>query len=240
MRGYASTVLSGILALGLAAAEARAQLAVETVSGTATIAVPLPGTPIGPEIEFLGITILTSIDFTPGSVIFEGQPVDFDGTEASFLASTYSGLAVFPVNAGPATVPVTGVGAITGAATVSATALIQPLDLGPSFMVNRLDVLFPQAPVSVDGTVLSWSSGVVPELNGQSIDLEADAGIINVDSVNGIVDLTFFGTIFAAAPPPGPMPSLPTWGLILLAAGILGIAVLLVRQRRSDHANTAA
>ena len=238
MRGYASTALSGILALGLAAAEARAQLAVETVSGTATIAVPLPGTPIGPEIEFVGITIVTSLDFTPGSVTFEGQPVDFDGTEASFLASTYSGLALFPVNAGPATVTVTGVGAITGAVTVTGTALIQPVDLGPSFMLNRLDVLFPQAPISVDGTVFGWSSGVIPELNGESIDLEAEAGIINVDAVNGIVDLAFFGTIFAPSLPS--VPSLPTWGLILLAAGILGMAVLLLRQRRSDHANTAA
>ncbi len=42
----------------------------------------------------------------------------------------------------------------------------------------------------------------------------------------------FFGTIFAPSPPEG-VPSLPIWGLILLTAGIVGMAVLLLRQRRS-------
>jgi len=232
MRGYVSAALLAVFVLSISATESRAQLAVETVSGTATIAVPLPGTPIGPEIEFVGIVITTSLDFTPGDVLFEGQPVDFDGTEASFLASSYSGLAIFPVNSGPATVTVVGVGAITGAVTVSGTAQIDTLDLGPNFGVNRLDVDFPQSPVSVEGNTNAWSSGVVPELNGASIDLEADTGIINVDAVNGLVDLVFFGTIFAPSPPGG-VPSLPIWGLILLTAGIVGMAVLLLRQRRS-------
>ena len=231
MRGYVSAALLAVFVLSISATESRALLAVETVSGTATIAVPLPGTPIGPEIEFVGIVIPTSIDFTPGDVLFEGQPVDFDGTEASFLASSYSGLAIFPINSGPATVPVVGEGAITGAVTVSGTALIDAIDLGPNFGVNRLDVDFPQV-VSPTANIPTWSSGVVPELNGVSIDLEAAAGVINVDAINGIVDLAFFGTIFAPSAPGG-VPSLPIWGLILLTAGIVGMAVLLLRQRRS-------
>jgi hypothetical protein len=230
MRAYVYSAFLGFLVLGLTATEARAQFAVETVSATATLAVPLPGTSIGPEIEFAGITIITSLDFTPGDVLFEGQPVDFDGTEASFLASSYSGLAVFPVNAGPATVPVTGVGAITGAATVSATALIPEVDLGPNFQVNRLDVTYPQG-VTVTANTPNWSSGLVPELNGAEIDLEGVTGVFNVDAVNGIVDFNFFGTIFAPSPPA--VPSLPIWGVVLLATGILGMAVLLLRRRRS-------
>ena len=231
MKSHVVAALSGVLVLGLGAADARALIAVETVSGSATIAVLMPGTPIGPQTEFVAVTIPTSLDFTPGSVTFEGQPVDFDGTEADFLAASYSGVALFPVNAGPATVPVTGIGSISGALTATGTATIPTLDLGPSFQLNQLDLPFPQNR-SVQGNLLSWSSGVIPELNGASIDLDLDITIFNVDAINGLVDFVFFGTIFAPSPPSA-VPTLPFWGLVLLVTGILGLALLLVRQRRS-------
>ena len=234
MKSYAATAFSSFLVLGLGAADARALIAVETVSGSATIAVQMPGTPIGPQTEFVAVTIPTSLDFTPGSVTFEGQPVDFDGTEADFLAASYSGVALFPVNAGPATVPVTGIGSISsisGALTATGTATIPTLDLGPAFQLNQLDLPFPQNR-SVQGNLLSWSSAVIPELNGASIDLDMEITIFNVDPISGLVDLVFFGTLFAPSPPSA-VPSLPIWGLVLLAAGLLGLALFLVSQRRS-------
>ena len=49
---------------------------------------------------------LSSISFTPGSVTFQGQPVDFSGTEATFISGTVEGVVNVPAAGGPSQVDI--------------------------------------------------------------------------------------------------------------------------------------
>ena len=115
-------------------------MAVETFTGSATNFLVLPGTPSGGGIDFTGTTSVSTLSFTPGSVTFNGQPVDFSGTEADWLVSSYTGQVNIPVNAGPTTVTCTGSMVVTGPA-LNGTfdTEFTGVDLGPAFGSNNLD-----------------------------------------------------------------------------------------------------
>ena len=215
--------------IALLAASGSAQV-VETFSGTRTYFYAMPGAPDGGGgLDFNYSSFLSALVFTPGSVSFDGQPVDFSGTEAAWLASSHSGTANFPVTAGPATVDTTGTFVWSGPALNGAGARDQGnVDLGPGFSASSLDlaVSFPY-----DGRdhVLSWSSGVVPELNGQKVDIKMQETVFAVDPVNGIVDVSFSGQIVVIQDPIVPVTS-PV-GLWLLGLGVLGLGLMFLRRQ---------
>lgn len=175
------------LALGLSVAwacVARGQIVpIETFDYTAFLNVQIPGIPNGGGVDFIAELEITSIDFTPGSVTFMGQPVDFDGTEASWLAgsTSFSGLLSFPVNSGPAIEPgfqhFTTSGAINGDLFGSNF----PVYFGPGFAADNLDIL-PGA-TNWSSTVPSWSSPVVPELNGFEVIISGPQEILSVTPI---------------------------------------------------------
>ncbi len=80
---------------------ADAQLVVETMTANVRVEVVLPGTPSGSGTDFTGSLIFTSVNFTPGTVTFAGMPVDFSGTEASWLAVTHPATIHIPVTTDP-------------------------------------------------------------------------------------------------------------------------------------------
>jgi hypothetical protein len=193
--------LAGIGALGTTSEAGPPPVPVETFTGQfrANIRVPLNNDGGGGLVAPPGPVAPLVIDFTPGSVTFEGQPIDFDGTEASFLASTYEYSYNIPVNSGPATVPATGafggagpvwVGPVTGGVDIPF------IDLGPGFSQFNLDIPAPQGIEHMTG-IQNWQSAVVPQLNGRTVIIQADATILNVDPITGIVDAQVFGNILA-------------------------------------------
>jgi hypothetical protein len=229
-----------ILALLLAAALSgpdpahAATVAVETFTGTGVWNVVLPGAPDGGGgVDFAADRMLGTISFTPGSVTFEGQPVDFSGTEASWLANTYSGTTNTPVAAGPAVVPVkTNLSALGSALSAPLEVEILPLDLGAGFGANFFDIV--PSSTNEQSTIPSWNSAVVPELNGRSVTGDYDFVITSVDPVLGIVDFNFAGTFFAEELLQ--VPTLAPVGLGLLAAALLGAALLASSRERDSGA----
>ena len=211
---------------------------VETVAGTVTLVVDLPGTlDGGGGVDFDGQALITSLDFAPGSVLFEGMPVDFDGTEADFLVSNYNGTGNVPVLAGPATVTVTGSGAVTPPVDIVTTFETNNLQLGPGFGIGQIDVV--QGSANTTSATGLWSSALVPELNGFQVTFQKDGQVIVVDAIGGLIDYSFTGSIFAEVPS---VPTLTPWGLTLLAAGLLlllGYAVIR-RQREQPAAGAGA
>ena len=197
----------------------------------------LPGTLVPEGVDFTVVFTPTSLDFTPGSVTFEGTPIDFDGTEADFLGGFYVGTVHVPVDSGPATIPVTGAGLSKSTLVVADWNFdVGPLELGPAFSESNLDVVVPSAGTS-SATTDNWNSPLIPELNGLSVTVEADFTIVNFDLINGTVDTQSQGSIFA---PTVPILTLSTWGLLLLAAGIGGAAVTVLRRRRLQTVTSAA
>jgi hypothetical protein len=148
MKTTAAVLLCGLVWAAVLGnpSEARAgAVIVETFTGQfrANIRLPLNDDGGGGLVAPPGPLLPLAIDFTPGCVTFQGQPVDFDGTEADFLASSYEYSYDIPVNSGPATVPVTGgfggngpvwVGPVFGGVDIPS------IDLGPAFSQNNLDI----------------------------------------------------------------------------------------------------
>jgi hypothetical protein len=154
-------VLFVLLATGTA--DARAAF-IETYTATSTVNITLPGTPSGGGIDFDASLTLNSIDFAPGAVVFQGQPVDFDGKEADFIGPQYTGTVHFPAAAGPAVVTPQFNFSVTGPFNGSWIIDLPGVQLGPLFSPNYLDI----APggVNMNSIAPSWQSAVVPQLNG--------------------------------------------------------------------------
>jgi hypothetical protein len=204
MKTTGAVLLCGLAwaaALG-ATSEARAgAVAVETFTGNfrTNIRLPLNDDGGGGLVAPPGPLVPLVIDFTPGSVTFQGQPVDFDGTEADFIASSYDNSFHFPVDSGPAVVPAVGGGGGSGpywVGTMNGDVNIPSINLGPGFSQDFLDIPIPQGIQHMTG-IQNWQSPVVPELNGRTVIFEVDANILNVDPVTGVVDAQVFGTILA-------------------------------------------
>jgi hypothetical protein len=196
-------------------APATAQVQVETFNATATFQIDIPGAIVGPDIDFTGTLTITSLDFTPGSVTFQGQPVDFDGTEANWLSNTYSGALTIPAMPG-ASVPAAGPATTTGpAGNMNGNMNKNSLDLGPAFSDSNFDLQLPSSFDSDDHTM--WSSPVIPELNGAPVSIVTVCDIVNVIpnfTINGavaVVDVSITGEIVAFEPVPA---ELTTWGRV--------------------------
>jgi hypothetical protein len=225
---FACGILTVLGVVALVAVPLSAQVSVETYTYTGTYNVTLPGTPSGGDVNFTGNLMITSLDFTPGSVTFQGQPVDFDGTEASFLANSYSGASDVPNNPGS---PVNTAGAATTAGpagNMNGTTEKNSVDLGPGFSAANLDIVIN---FDYDGLdrLTSWNSPVVPELNGREVEVHTNSTVLGVDPISGIVDVGGNGEIFGIPL----IPTLSEWGLILLALGLIGLAVVYMYRRRS-------
>jgi hypothetical protein len=208
MKATAAVLLCGLTWAAAFGAPSEAQagaVIVETFTGNfrANIGLPLNDDGEGGLVAPPGPVAPIVIDFTPGSVTFEGQPVDFDGTEADFIATTYEHSYNIPVNSGPATVPADG--GFGGGGPVWVPPAIGGVDipsinLGPSFSDSFLDIPAPQG-IQHMTVVPNWQSPVIPQLNGRTVIFEVDATILNVDPVNGVVDAQVFGNILAVPCP---------------------------------------
>lgn len=162
-----------------AAATSYAQTTVETFTATATYNIIIPGNIVGPDIDFTGGMTITSLDFTPGSVNFEGQPVDFDGTEASWLANTYEGSASVPNLPGTAVNP-SGSGTTAGpAGAMSGNQGKNGVNLGPTFSDSNFDLVVPSTFDGID-QIPSWNSPIIPELNGTQVIIITRSDVVNI------------------------------------------------------------
>ena len=182
-------------------------LIVETFTATGRTSFALPGTQTPTGVGFSTSSSLSSITFTPGAVTFRGQPVDFSGTEASWLAGSTSGSTRFPINSGPATVTVTGSGSLFGGVVGPASVQIPGVTLGPGFSASNLDVT--TGSTSSQQTTSSWNSTVVPQLNGARVTADCNQfNVTGVDPVNGIVDWSCTAGTFT-------VPQLPFLGTVI-------------------------
>ena len=222
-----SRIVAVFLSIALSAGAASA-VVVETYTGSETYLVSLPGSPDGGGgLDFNVQMQITSLDFTPGAVTFEGQPVDFDGTEADFLAPSYSGTCNLPATGGPAVVdPTYDCNAAGAALTATGSGQATGLSLGPAFSDSNLDIDLSQ--FSSITTIPSWNSTSVPELNGASVTFSAGHQPTAVDAVSGILDMQSSGDIQASQV----VPTLSTWGMFLLTLGLI-TAGLAFRRRAS-------
>jgi hypothetical protein len=222
----AATAVGGLASAALAAGSTQ----VETLTLTGRLDVAMPGNAGGGNTVFSGAVFLNTLDFTPGPVTFNGQPVDFDGREAQFIAGTYNLTVSVPAIGGPATVAVPGTGSTGGGGGGGGgCSTVQPgVQLGPGFGENSLQVL--PGPVNGNTYSPSWDSNLVPPLLGHGVNILTNLNVTSVDPVNGIVNFTGTGSIVAAN---DVVPALGWLGLFCLATGLLGFGILVLRRRWS-------
>lgn len=210
--------------------EIRARAPVETFTFTGVYNVSLPGVVVDDDVNLAGDLTVTSLDFTPGSVTFEGQPVDFDGTEASFLANSYNG-SLRLWNAPNQTVLGVGGASTSGpGGNMNSESKAAAVNLGPGFTAGQLDIQSGST-FSFKEFISSWTSPAVPELNSYPAFVTGTSQITAIDAINGTVNVSGAGSIFGLPI----VPTLSQWGLILLALGLTGIAVLRLRRRVPVH-----
>jgi hypothetical protein len=206
---------------------------VETFTAGGTVVCTMPGTANpGAGVSFSSHATLQSVDFAPGSVMFNGTLVDFDGREANFLASAYNATVATPVPTGPAIVLVSGTGTVShagggGGGGGGCLVVGGNTPLGPTFSSSRLDIVTGPG-VALGATVPNWNAAVVPQLSGRAVTVESPMNITSVDAVNGIVSFTLNGKIFVRS---DVVPALTTLGTIGLAIGLLGLALLALSRR---------
>jgi hypothetical protein len=228
---FGLTACTTLALAGPATSQTSTQVETFTAGGVATFS--MPGTPTSSGVTFATNASIQSVDFAPGSVGFNGQPVDFDGKEASFLspASQYTANPTFPNQPLPAIVAVTGTGTVrggVGGGGGGGCLVVGPgVPLGPTFSPTHLDLAVGGG-VPVNAVVPSWTSSGVPQLNGHAVTVETTTNITSVDAVNGIVNFTMSGRILARN---DSVPALSTLGLICLATGLFGLAILALRRR---------
>lgn len=207
---------------------------VETFTATAMADCAMPGAAGGGIVVFSTAATLQSVDFAPGTTFFNGVPIDFDGTEPSFLASTYTGGVVTPVTAGPASVSISGTGTVGGGSHGGGCSVAgSPVPLGPGFSPSNLDVAIGPG-IDLTTNVPVWTSSVLPQLNGRNVYAQGPMSVTSVDAVNGIVNFTFSGGIFAGS---AAVPALTTLGFVCLVTGLCGIAVAAMSRRLRRRAD---
>lgn len=209
-------------------------LQVETFTASGVAICTMPGTASAGGLTFATNATLQSVDFTPGATFFNGAAVDFDGSEATFIASTYGAGVHTPVAQGPAVTLVTGTGTVGGGAGGSHGGGCRVtggnVPLGPMFSSSRLDLATGPG-VNLTATILSWDSAALPQLSGHAVTADGPLNITSVDAINGIVNFTMSGKIYAGSQA---VPALTTLGFICLATGLFGMAVLAVSRRSSQ------
>lgn len=212
------------------------QVSIETFTGAWTASCTIPGISDPPNVDFSCSVIVDSVSFTPGAVTFLGNPVDFDGTEADWIASTYSGT-VSVQNLPGQSVSATASGSVSGAASINAEATTANLSLGAGFSTNALDLVPSSTFSNSSATVGSWNSTVVPELNGATVTTSSSITLTSVDAVLGLVSADSTGTIFAFAGEK--IPAVSTWGLVLLLIGAVGLGTMVFRTKRGSPRTSA-
>lgn len=220
----------------LGASAAQSQAVVETYSGTATIDLSMPGTPGAGQTVFGYSFRFDTIDFAPGSVVFGGQPVDFDGQEAAWLASTENGQATLAATAGPTITTAQILGTWSGShQTTMVQGTANNIQLGPSFSPSNLDVA-PGSTYSLDHLLgaVTQPPGLQPPATVLSH--RANHTITTIDAINGITHVNVSGTYLLDGPVPTPSRSWSQLKVLLgglfLFTGLLGSGTTLRRWRR--------
>jgi len=221
-----------LLMTGSLSSAASAQVLVETYTATESYTFTLPGTSDGGGgLDFNYAQAFTTISFTPGSVTFNGQPVDFSGTESSWLSTAQTGTINIPVTSGPATVTATGSATASGPAMLGIGIPIEliSLDLGASFSSSNLDILLSSIEPKQMGSDFpaTFTVPVVPELNGAAIQFQDTATVTTVNPGAGTFSATTTGNILATAPA---VPVLSGWRVLLLATALLGAGAIYSRR----------
>jgi hypothetical protein len=193
------------MTLGLVAAPFRAGaiVIVETYGANAVLTAQLPGTSGGGTTTFDYTFNYLIIDFAPGAVVFNGQPVDFDGTEVQWLASAESGQFIVGATGGPAIADVQVNAAWSGPVTISelqgqATGVM----LGPAFSSSNLDGVSGSGyPIhhTLTGTNLPVPPGTLTH--------DANHILLLIDAANGLVSLAMEGSFSLT----GPVSVVPLW-----------------------------
>jgi hypothetical protein len=219
-------------ALAFAAPVSAQTSQVESFTATGVMNCALPGAPTPGGVSFSTTTTLQSLDFAPGSTVFNGMSIDFDGQEPTFLASDYNATLETPVGMGPAIALVTGTGTVLGGGGGGGGGggcmVVAPdVPLGPMFSPTRLDVLAGPG-ISVTTTLLEWNSSAVPQLNERVVSAEGPVTITGVDAVNGIVNFSMSGSIVAGTQA---VPALTMLGSMCLAIGLFGLAIVAIFRK---------
>jgi hypothetical protein len=228
------TTFSFVLAFMLGAQSASSQV-VETYVANARITAAMPGTPGTGTTSFNYNFNFNTVDFAPGAVVFNGQPVDFDGTEPQWLASTENGVFTLGTTSGPTITNAQVLGQWTGPITISSLqGTASGVAVGSSFSPSFLDgVQGSGYPIQhqMSGTNLSLPPG--------SLSHDALHHIVAIDAVNGIVDVAVEGSFSMQAPVSNEERS---WGWIkmlygglLLGIGSVGSGTVLLNLRRKTR-----
>jgi len=170
--------------------------AVETFSCTATTTVAVPGSPAGSGLVFNLGHVFTSGSWAPGSVMFQGQPVDLDGTEMTFFANTYVGTFQVPVTSGPDTVDASSYFSMSGTTNWTATISLSGVQLHSAFSASAPILLPGSIPFTTTASV--WNSAVVPALNGAYVSFSGTINIIDVDPLHNQITTFTTGTLWAS------------------------------------------
>ena len=235
----AMETLAGCTALALAAGASAQTVQVETFTGSAVAHCTMPGSPSGGKVNFTSSATLQTLDFSPGSVFFNGAAVDFDGHEAAFLSSPFPGTVTTPVLIGPATVTVTGVGTgggFGGGGGGGCMVVGTNVPLGNTFSSTRLDVTTGPG-IGLTSTIFDWSSGTMSQLNGHQVSSDGPINVTSVDAVNGIVNFSMSGRILVGSQT---IPALTTLGFLGLAIGLFGLAVLALSRKTARGSRSSA
>jgi len=231
MKGIlAGMFVFGFVCLLLSPASAETPVAVETFTGAGTASVSMPGWSNPPYVEFQGqIIAITSADFASGSVPLNGKLIDFDGFETDIMSmsSTYTG-GVRIENLPGQIVNAYVAGLVDGGGQhYKLSGSTGDLSLGTNFSINSLDLTMNSTFQSTCETP-DFHFQALPELEGYMMRTTSSTTITSIDAANGVIDANVSGTIYAIVQ----IPTLTTWGFIVLAIGVVGMGITILRRRR--------
>ncbi len=172
---------------------------VEDFQGTVTYTIDL-GAPPAPTGMFLNFAMqIDTLQFTPGAVTFQGQPVDFAGTEAQFLATGFGGGG--QLGGPPLPIPdplrLGGIGGmqINGpVGNMQGDLRLAGMNFGPNLGPGFFPLL-PNQPFVQTWTIIDWNSPVLPGLDGLIVGWFFEVTPQFIDANNGIVQGQFRGQI---------------------------------------------
>lgn len=198
MKIYIRCVLSVATCVMLSAVHSSQATAVETFTCDANTAFVVPGNPDGTGYEFDVHHCLTSLTFTPGSVLFDGRKVDLAGTEARFLQARPYGTVEFPVASGPATVDASSVFRIPQLTGWRSEISLTGIQLDSSFSISN--PLLMNGSIPFDIKVGPWNSQVSKDLAGANLSISGTINILSIDPLSCCLQTRTTGTIWASLP----------------------------------------
>lgn len=205
---------------------------VERFDARLTVKAEMPGKSLANGgTQFDGEIFVNELSFLEGSVPFNGEWIEFAGKEEAFIRSSYSGQMVFPQSSG--TVTVSGVSTASGAVEGDLT-FAGDFQLGGDFSKSKIDVGPLGEAMECPAEVQSWSSKVVPELNGARVTSVTNDVLVELDASAGIGVVVTSGDIVATSGLSSveePAMHKASAGLLLLCMGLLGRGLLALRRR---------